>query len=152
MIICSVCQSQNDEFATVCSNCKSFIQNRIPNLDFFETVWKVIEAPHKAFHDITLSEHKNYALLMFSFFGIGLSFTGFWYYHLGSRFDSLLEVLVRGSFYGVVLGYVSAILITGCFHGMARLLGGKGSFRNSLGVLGYATTPVALSLITILPV
>lgn len=152
MITCSVCQTENDEYATVCGKCKSFIQNRISNLDFFDTVWKVIESPHRAFHDITLSDHKNYALLMFTFFGIGLSFTGFWYYQLGSRFESLLEILGRGTLYGVVLGYVCAILFTGLFHGISRLLGGKGGIRNSLGVLGYATTPVALSLITILPI
>ncbi|HEY6951739.1 MAG TPA: Yip1 family protein [Bacteroidota bacterium] len=152
MTTCPVCRTENDEFATVCRNCKSFIQNRIPNLDFFATVWKVIESPRQAFHDITLAEHKNYSLLLFSLFGIGLSFTAFWYFKLGSRFDSLLDLLAKAVFSGVALGLVCAMLFTVLFHLTARVLGGRGSFRTSLGVLAYATTPVFLSLVLILPI
>jgi hypothetical protein len=152
MVICPVCKTQNDEYAIVCRDCKSYIQNRIANLDFFDTVWKVIESPRKAFHDITLAEHKNYSLLLFSLFGIALSFTGFWYFRLGSRFESLLDLLAGATGIGVIVGLLSAILFTALFEIVARLLGGKGSVRNSLGILAYATTPVSLSLALILPI
>ena len=153
MITCKICNTVNDEYAIVCSNCKSYIQNKIPNLDFFEMVWRVIESPRKAFHDVTLAEHKNYSLLLFSLFGIGLSFTAFWYFRLGSRFESLLDMLAEASAIGVVLGLVCAPLFTFVFELTVRLLGGgRGSIRNSLGTLAYATTPVSLSLVLILPV
>jgi hypothetical protein len=152
MITCAVCKTQNDEYAIVCTSCKSYIQNRIPNLDFFDTVWKVIESPRTAFHDITLAEHKNYSLLLFSLFGIALSFTGFWYFRLGLRFESLLDLLAVATGVGVIVGFVCAILVTGLFEILARLFGGKGSVRNSLAVLAYATTPVSLTLVLILPV
>lgn len=152
MVICPVCKTQNDEYAIVCHSCKSYIQNRIANLDFFDTVWKVIESPRKAFHDITLAEHKNYSLLLFSLFGVALSFTGFWYFRLGSRFESLLDLLAGATGIGVIVGLLSAILFTALFEIVVRLLGGKGSVRNSLGILAYATTPVSLSLVLILPI
>ena len=104
MITCRVCNTENDEYAIVCRNCKSYVQNRIQNLDFFETVWKVIESPRKAFHDITLAEHKNYSLLLFALFGVALSFTGFWYFKLGSRFESLLNVLSVAPSQALALG------------------------------------------------
>ena len=152
MIICPVCKTQNDEYAVVCSSCKSYIQNRIANLDFFDMVWKVIESPRSAFHDITLAEHKNYSLLLFSLFGIGLSFTGFWYFRLGARFESLLDLLAGATGTGLIVGFVSAILFTGLYEIMVRLLGGKGSLKNSLAILAYSTTPVSLSLALILPI
>jgi hypothetical protein len=152
MITCTSCHTENDEFAIVCRNCRSYIQNRIPNLDFFYTVWKVIESPRKAFHDVTLAEHKNYSLLLFSLFGIALSFTGFWYFTLGSRFDSLLALLAEAVLIGVVLGLVCAIVFTFFFEVTTRLVGGKGTIRSSLGILAYATTPVSLSLAFVLPV
>ena len=152
MITCSVCKTQNDEYAITCGNCKSYIQNRIPNLDFFETVWKVIESPKKAFHDITLAEHKNYSLLLFALFGVALSFTGFWYFRLGTRFDSLLDLLGKAAGIGIIVGFASAVLFTLFFEMMIKLFGGKGTVRNSLGLLAYATTPVALSLVMILPI
>ena len=33
MVVCPVCGIQNDEYAIVCGSCKSYIQNRIANLD-----------------------------------------------------------------------------------------------------------------------
>lgn len=152
MITCRVCNTENDEYAIVCGNCKSYIQNRIANLDFFPTVWKVIETPKKAFHDITLAEHKNYSLLLFSLFGIALSFTGFWYFKLGSRFDSLFDVLAAAGGVGIIVGFLSAALCTTVFEITMKIAKGKGRARNSLGVLAYATTPVSLSLVMILPI
>ncbi len=152
MITCSICKTENDEYAIICSNCKSYVQNRIPNLDFFETIWKVIESPRKAFHDITLAEHKNYSLLLFALFGVALSFSGFWYFRLGSRFDSLLDLLGKATGIGIIVGFICAFLFTLLFEMMMRIFGGKGTTRNSLGVLAYATTPVSLSLMMILPI
>ncbi len=152
MIRCKVCNAENDQFAIVCQKCKSYIQNRIPNLDFFETIWRVIESPRRAFHDITLAEHKNYSLLLFSLFGVGLSLTAFWYFQLGSRFESLLDLLTKATTIGVALGLVCAALFTVVFDLVVRIMGGKGAIRNSLGMLAYSTTPVSLSLVLILPV
>jgi hypothetical protein len=152
MITCGVCKTENDEFAVICRNCKSYIQNRIPNLDFFETVWKVIESPRGAFHAITLAEHKNYSLLLFALFGVGLSFTGFWYFQLGSRFESILDLLAIACAIGIALGFICAFLFTFLFDFAVRILGGKGNLRNSMGVLAYATTPISLSLALVLPV
>jgi hypothetical protein len=152
MITCGVCKTENDEFAIVCRNCKSYIQNRIPNLDFFETVWQIIESPRRAFHHITLAEHKNYSILLFALFGVGLSFTAFWYFELGSRFESILSLLGEAISIGVALGFLCAFLFTFLFDVIARMLGGKGSVRNSLGILAYATTPISLSLVLVLPV
>ena len=45
MISCSVCAHPNDDLDTVCVQCGSFIQDRIPNLDFFSTMWQVVESP-----------------------------------------------------------------------------------------------------------
>jgi hypothetical protein len=152
MITCGVCKTENDEFAITCRNCKSYIQNRIPNLDFFDTVWKVIESPREAFHDITLAEHKNYSLLLFALFGIGLALTGFWYFKLGSRFESILDLMAEAIAIGIVLGFVSAALFSVLFSLTIKMMGGKWGVRNSLGILAYATTPVSLSLAFILPV
>ena len=152
MITCKVCNASNDEFATVCSHCKSYIQNRITNLDFFETVWNVIESPRKAFHDITLAEHKNYTFLLFSLFGVALSFTGCWYFRLGTRFETLLDLLAEMSVIGIGMGLFSGVLFTLIFEIVVRLVGGRGALRNSMGTLAYATTPVSLSLVLILPI
>ena len=152
MIQCTVCLTENDEFATTCVSCKAFLQNRIPNLDLFDIGWKVIESPRTAFRSIALAEHKNYALFLFTLFGISLSFTLFWLFRLGTRFASLMDLIPAAVGVGIVLGLVAAVVIAGIYHGLVKLLGGAAGFRTSLGMLGYSTTPLALSLFLVLPI
>ena len=152
MITCPVCQAANDDFAVICFSCRGFLQNRIPNLDLFNTAWNVLQSPRRAFQEITLADHKNYCLVLFSVFGVSLSFTGFWFFKLGERYVSLLDLIVSALLIGVALGLLLAPL-TAVLHLIgARLLGGKTTFRNSLAVTAYSLTPVVFSLIFVLPI
>lgn len=152
MILCSVCNAENDHYAINCTKCGSFLQNRVPNLDFFSTCWQVIEKPKHAFHVITLAEHKNYSFLLYSIFGISLSFTEFWYFKLGERFETLLPLIV----WAIVLGVPVGILlcpITSFIHWIySKIFRSKVSFRASLGITSYSLTPIGLSLFFVLPV
>jgi hypothetical protein len=152
MIKCPVCLAENSDFATVCLNCKAFLQDRIPNVNFFETAWKVIESPQVAFRRIVLSEHKNFSLFLFSFFGISLSFTAFWYFRLGNRFFSLLDVIQWALISGVAAGLASAIFLTLVYHVAARAFGGRARIRDSMGLLAYALVPIVISLFLVLPI
>lgn len=152
MIQCPVCHAENDDFAITCSQCKGFVQDRVPNLNLFETGWTVLESPHKAFRTITLAEHKNYVLFLFTLFGISLSFTGFWLFKLGRYFENLLDLISSALGAGIVLGLAAAVMLTLVYHGFAKLLGGRTGFRSSLGLLGYSLTPIALTLFVILPI
>ena len=136
----------------ICTTCKAFLQNRVPNLDLFDIGWKVLESPWRAFRTITLAEHKNYALFLFTLFGVSLSFAGFWYLKLGTRFVTLIDLIPAAVGIGVVVGLAASGLLTGIYHGFAKLLGGAGGFRTSLGVLGYSVTPITLSLFFVLPI
>jgi hypothetical protein len=152
MIQCPVCRAENDDFAVICSQCKGFIQDRVPNLNLFETGWTVLESPRKAFRTIILAEHKNYVLFLFALFGIALSFTGFSIFKLGTYFDNLLDLISFAFSAGVALGLAAALVLTLVYHGIARLLGGRTGFRGSLGLIGYSLTPIALTLFIILPI
>src|SRR5271157_3992226 len=129
MIKCTVCLAENDDFSTTCIKCKAFLQDRVPNLNLFETSWQVIESPSKAFRKIALAEHKNYVLLLFSMFGVSLAFTVFWFFRLGTRFESLLDLISVAIGIGVLLGLLSAVIVTGVYHGLAKMLGGMTGFR-----------------------
>ena len=152
MIKCTVCLAENDEFAITCEKCKAFLQNRVPNLDLFNMGWNVLESPRQAFRTITIAEHKNYALFLFSLFGVSMAFTGFWYFRLGTRFVTLIDLIPAALGSGVILGLLASAIITGIYYGFAKLLGGTASFRTSMGVIGYSLTPISLSLFFVLPI
>jgi len=150
-IVCPVCQHSNDDFAIKCVSCRSYIQERVPNLDFFATAWQIIESPKLAFKKIILAEHKNYVLSLALFFGIGTVFTLMWAKESGNNFDNLLPLLVLGIVSGVVVAIPLFLGMTFSLHGIAKLFNGKATFKETYGIAGWSLVPVMLSVVFVLP-
>lgn len=152
MILCPVCSHQNDEFALRCVSCSSFIQDRIPNLDFFATIALIVEEPTAAFKKIILAEHKNYVLMLAFFLGIFSAFALYWAVNFGNEFDNILPLLIGGAIASIVIAlplfFCLAFLIHFCF----KVFGGKGSFKNSYAVTGWSCVPLSFSIIFVLPI
>jgi hypothetical protein len=152
MILCSVCNTENDVYATVCKKCGSFLQNRVPNLDLFDTLWQVIESPRKAFRLIMIAEHKNYAIFLYVLCGISITFSGFSYLRIGDRFDNIFFLIIWALMIGAVMGIALCPIVSSFHWILSLLLGAKASYRTSLGITSYALTPIALSLLLLLPI
>lgn len=152
MLTCPSCSFDNDEFAIVCVRCKGFLQNRVPNLNLFETAWGIIESPKATFRKITLAEHKNYVTMLFAFFGVAVSFTTFWYLELGRFFDSLLFLVPWALGAGVLAGLILGPLLSLVVHLASRGFGSTQKFRNTNALVAYAFVPIALSLVLVLPI
>ena len=152
MILCSVCQTENDKYATICKKCKGFLQNRVPNLDLFDILWRIIESPREAFRLIMLAEHKNYALFLYALYGISVAFSGFWYFRIGDQFENVLLLIFWALLIGVPLGIALCPIISSFHWMLSALLGGKASFRSSMGITSYALAPLTISLLLLLPI
>jgi hypothetical protein len=152
MIICSVCQTENDQFASICKKCGGFLQNRIPNLDLFDVLWKIIETPRNAFRLIIRAEHKNYALFLYTLSGIAVTFAGFWHFKLGNRFENILLIIFPAILIGLLIGIALCPIASSLHWGLSNILGNKSSFRNSLGITSYSLLPIVLSLLFVLPI
>jgi hypothetical protein len=151
MINCSVCQTENDQYSTICKKCGSFLQNRVPNLDLFDVLWKIIENPRDAFRLIMRAEHKNYAVFLYSLSGIAVTFAGFWHFKLGDRFENILVLIFIAILIGIPLGIVLCPIASSLHWGISKILGNKASFRTSLGITSYSLTPIVLSFLLVLP-
>jgi hypothetical protein len=151
-LICSVCQYENDQFATTCKKCGSFLQDRVANLDLFRTLGLIIENPKKAYKLITLSEHKNYSLFLFLLFGIRTSFFILWQYKLGEHYANIFVIILWALLIGIPLGIVLGLFITVFNMLFSKILGGKTSFRYSLGVSSYSLAPIIISLFALVPI
>lgn len=152
MISCSVCEHSNDDLDTICSSCGSFLQDRIPNLDFFATVWDLVEYPKETFRRIVRAEHKNYVLFLMFFLGVAAAFTLLWARHAGNAFDNLIHLILLGSALGLVMAYPVGLGLVLVVHWAMRLLGGKGVVRNTYAVLGWSLMPIMLSVAVVLPI
>jgi len=152
MILCSVCQTENDIYATICKKCGSFLQNRVPNIDLFDTLWRVVENPRKAFHSIMLAEHKNYSLFLYVLSGIYSVFFAFWYFRIGDRFENILSLILWALLIGVSLGCVLYPIISFLHFILTKLSEGKAAFRSSIGITSYSSIPFIISLVLLLPI
>jgi hypothetical protein len=152
MIICSVCQTENDQYSTICKKCGGFLQNRVPNLDLFDVLWKIIENPRNAFRLIMLAEHKNYAMFLYTLSGIAITFTGFWYFKLGERFENIFLIIILAILIGIPFGIALCPIASSLHWGLSSIVGNKISFRKSLGITSYALTPIIISLLFVLPI
>jgi hypothetical protein len=152
MIICTVCKTENDRYATVCKKCGGFLQNKVPNLDLFNTFWRIIENPSDAFKIIALSEHKNYAWLIYCLFGINIIFIEFWAFGMGDKFGNLLTLILGAMIAGIPSGICLCLAVCSIHCILSKIGGGKGSFRISLGITSYSLMPMIISLFIILPI
>jgi len=152
MVQCPTCSFENDEFATICSKCRAFLQNRVPNLNFFDTSWGILESPLKTFKTIGIAEHKNYAIFLFCCFGIAVSFTAAWYLRLGVFFETLLDLIPFTFGIGIILGGTFAVVLPVVHQKAAKSMGSTARLGQSYGVLAYSFVPILLSLILVLPI
>ena len=152
MISCTVCSHSNDDLETICASCGSFLQDRIPNLDFFATLWELVESPKEAFRRIIRAEHKNYVLVLMFFLGIAAAFTLLWARHAGNEFDNLIHLILLGFALGLGMAYPVGLGLVLVVHWAMKLLGGKGVVRNTYAVLGWSLIPIMLSVAVVLPI
>ena len=152
MISCSVCAHANDDLDSICVSCGSFIQDRIPNLDFFVTAWLLIESPREALTKIIRAEHKNYVLVLMFFLGMALAFSLLWMRHAGNEFDNLIYLILLGCVLGVVIAFPTGMGLVFVLHQTLRLFGGKGSIRSTYAVFGWSLMPIMTTVCVVLPI
>jgi hypothetical protein len=151
-IHCPNCGVENNDLVVVCLRCGSFIQARVPTLDLFDTVWQLIETPRKAMRKIALAVHKNYVILLSSLYGIGLAFFLLWFLNLGEAFNNLLYLLFTAILIGPALGIIHVFFASLIGVLVGRLLRARMRFSNVLSVVAYATVPLNLSIVFLLPI
>ncbi len=152
MIQCPVCSHQNEELALLCVSCGSFVQDRVPTLDFFATMWQLIEFPGAALKRIVLAEHKNYVLMLAMFFGISVGFGLFWSAHAGDQYSNIIHLILAASSVGFCIAVPLFFLMTGMTHGLMRLSGGRGAWRNTYAMVGWGLFPFSFTTIVVLPI
>ncbi len=64
VVVCKNCNSENPFYGLICLKCKSYLRERVYNIDLWHTISLLIESPSKAFKLIINSEHKNFLVFI----------------------------------------------------------------------------------------
>jgi len=149
---CKKCNHLNPAYKNICSECKSYLRERVVNIDLWNTIQLIIEDPHKAFKQIIFSEHKNF-IFFITFFMVIKNL-------LISRFLSVPELGINGVTTSFILSFVLMTFITlilsSSFVLIQKSLYTKKEivlrFREIYAVNSYSFIPYLFGLVFIFPV
>lgn len=152
MITCQICKTENNHLASICVKCGGFLQAKVDNINLFETFWKLIEHPSKAFKKIAMAKHKNYIVLLSFLSGINLSFFLFWYWKIYDHLENIKTLFIAGVGGGILLGVVFITIISLFIFNLTKFFQVRTLFRNIWSVVSFSFVPLIYSLIFLMPV
>ena len=152
MITCSICRTQNNHLASICGKCGGYLQTKVENINLFETLWKLIEHPSKAFKNIAMAKHKNYILLLAFILGIDFSFLLLSYWNTYDRLEDTKIFLPVGIGGGILFGLILITIISLLVLLFAKIFKLKTRFRDIWSVISFSFVPLIYSFIFLMPV
>ena len=152
IVTCPNCSSENPYYKLTCSNCNSYIRDRISNLDLWNITSKLIENPVKAFQKIIYSDHKNF--IFFILFFVSIKFL------INARFLSLLTIgrfttttSLPVSFILVLSFFVIAlVLFAFIFTRINSSSGFSTRFKDIFSIVTYSQLPHVFGLAVLFPI
>jgi len=149
---CKKCNHVNPPYKYICEECKSFLRERVINLDLWDTILKIIEEPSIAFKQIIFAEHKNFILLLTFLLGLkSLIFSRFLSVpHLG--LNGVSTSIMLSLILSIIFSIIPVILLTATEVKLYKKKGIILRFKDIYSVNVYTFIPYIFGLIFIFPV
>ena len=150
-VVCHNCQTENPFYKLICENCKSYIRDRVYNVDLGSTIAGLIESPYRAFKNIIFAEHKNFLVFL-----ILLSVLKF---EIDSVFISLAfkqQIISLNNFAYAYLGLLITItavffLFSYLLNFLNKALGYETRIADNFSIYTYSLLPHIFALIILFP-
>ena len=149
---CKKCNHINPAYKNICTECKSYLRERVVNIDLWNTIQLIIEDPAQAFKQIIFAEHKNFIFFIIFFIAIKNL--------LITRFLSVPALGANGVTTSFIFSLVLIILITiflGASFTLLQIIiynkkDIKLRFQDLYAVNVYSFIPYLFGLVFIFPV
>jgi len=146
-VSCPNCKSENPFYNSICSNCKTYLRDRVYNLDLWSVLSSIIETPSKAFRNIIFAEHKNFIFFIFLLLCLKIL--------INTRFVSMITL---GEFQSSVSLHISYLIVFGCsviyfmvfayFHNVVgRINNIYLRIKDTLALIIYSQIPLIFGLV-----
>lgn len=152
-IACPICNCENNGLRTTCEKCGAFIQDRLPKLDLFATIYHLLDEPSAAFHRIARSEQKNYTYTLFACAGIAFTAVLFTLAKAGNVQTNFIFTFAKLVLLSPVVGLAVCSLISLFVWQMnTRVWKVAISFRVCAAIFAFTLIPIIASALLVLPI
>jgi hypothetical protein len=150
-IICNNCKTENPFYELVCSNCKSYLRDRIYNIDIGNVLARLIESPTKAFKIIIFSEHKNFITFLIILLALKLEIDAVFISLFFKGQPLLLNNFIGSYFAFLVFFFVFFFLFSYLIYLLNRVFGYVTRVKDYFASIIYSFVPFIFALIILFP-
>ncbi len=152
VVVCKNCSSENAFYELICYKCKSYLRERVYNIDLWSTIGLLIENPSKAFRSIIFSEHKNFLTLLWILISGKMLLNGIfltiyfkkWNADLSGFFNCYIIILILS----VLLILFFSRIIKEIFKGT----GVRTKVKDNFAILTYSFLPLTFGFLILFPI
>ncbi|MCX6167945.1 MAG: hypothetical protein NTX65_01290 [Ignavibacteriales bacterium] len=152
VLICEQCGNENPYYQLNCTKCKSFLRARIVNIDFWDTLWKLLYSPIKTAENIIQAENKNFVLTCALLASLKISLLSLILMNAVRSFENENYSFIHG----FIFGGVPFLIIIPVFSIIITLINKKnnvrGRVKDGIAVYFYSFAPMVLSLLVLTPI
>jgi hypothetical protein len=151
-LACKNCKEENPCYALICRKCKSYLRERIYNIDLWKILALLIESPGKAFTLIIQADHKNFIYLIMCLASAKLFidsiYLSLWTVSAGTIHENIIRnyLIILGSVFTLVLIFAIVITIINKLYNL------KTRIRDNFAILTYSLLPYIFAFIILFTV
>jgi len=152
IVKCPNCGAENPIYRLTCTDCGSYLRERVVNIDFWKTLWRLLYEPTAAFKKIIFAEHKNFVSVLLLIASIKIilisAFVSNYFNIPLFSYSNVFFVLSILLLVSILLIFIITYLITL----LNNMLGLLTRFKDNLSILTFSFIPVIISLIFLTPI
>ncbi len=140
-IVCSSCGAENPAYQLTCTNCKTYLRERIVNIDLWDLLALLLHSPSEAFRLIIRAEHKNFIFFILLFTAVKFTVNSAFIYLFTRNAEPVLNNFFLNTL--IIFGVLCFILILFSFSlkMILRPGGWVTRFKDTFAVLSYSFLP-----------
>lgn len=144
MQICRQCSEKVPLYLSTCRTCGAVVRDRVPNIDFWHTLWTIIVQPADTLKLVIQAEKKNFIFFILLFVSVKL----FLNYQIFTIQIFHRDYFNRVNFLqGIGIIFIWFLLITGLGWLILRYIAVKVRFRDVIAIILYSQLPLCVSLL-----
>ncbi len=149
---CKKCNHINPVYKNICTECKSYLRERVVNIDLWNTIQLLIEDPIKAFKQIIFAEHKNFILFLTFFISIKNLIIARYFSVPALGLNGITAPFILSLILGILLSIFLLSLFTLLIESFYNYNKINLRFRDIFAINVYSFIPYLFGLVFIFPV